>query len=126
MIQRAALIFVVAAILGLSTTHASAYTVLKTGSGATKYWQSGEASWTLSPAGMPGVDNDTLQQALNAAFVSWEEVTCSTISFTWDQFTNNDSNTGIHITINSTFVEPSVADALAYTVTDNKNNGKGN
>ncbi|MEC9072369.1 MAG: hypothetical protein VX938_08330, partial [Myxococcota bacterium] len=109
-------------LVSLMVAPAGAYTVLKTYTGASKYWPGSNASWTVSTSGMPGVDNESFQQAIGAAFDSWQEVGCSELTFTSQGFSGSDPGVGIHfsVTTNSWEPDPSVADALAYTMTDNK------
>ena len=54
-------------LLVVATAPASAYTVLKTYIGASKYWPGSEASWTVGTSGMPGVDWMAVFSGLDAS-----------------------------------------------------------
>ena len=83
-----------ALIVTLMAAPAGAYTVLKTYIGASKYWPGSTASWTVGSSGMPGVDNESFQEAIGAAFDSWEEIGCSELTFTSEGFSGFDPGGG--------------------------------
>jgi hypothetical protein len=100
------------------TTAAQAYVTIRLQNGNNLRWDSTTVDWTIETGGMPGMDSSTFQGALEAAFQSWEDVDCSTISFDYKGFKTWDSDTGIHVYVQTSNWDPSVGDALAYALPD--------
>ena len=112
--------------LGIGLTMAptsDAYVVLKTWQGMNKHWTASSVSWTLSNQGISGLNNAQFQEALQGAFDAWEDVGCSTLAFTANGVKGSDPGNSIHTTVNNNAWDPTVGEALAYTVTDNNKNG---
>ena len=102
----------------LFTSVAQAYVTIRLQNGNTLRWDASNVDWTLETSGMPGMDIDEFQGAIDAAFESWEEVECSTIGFTYKGLKTWDNNEGIHVYVQTSNWDPSVGDALAYALPD--------
>ncbi len=99
-----------------SAAPAQAYVVLKHwNSGNTQKWSKATVTWTMTTSTPAGHDPNALQQALAAAFASWQAVPCATIGFTWGGFKAADPGNGIHFYFQQTTWDPAVGDALAYS-----------
>lgn len=103
---------------GLGAGTARAFIVLKNYAGATERWAGSVVGWTLSTSVMSDVPLAALRDALTAAFQSWQDVACATVTFTYGGQKASDPQTGIHFTFQQSSWDPSVADALAYSVSE--------
>lgn len=121
--RRAVSTLLILAVAAVSAPTAQAYVILKTWGGKNKHWTQSSVSWTATAGGIPGLSNDQFEAALQGAFDAWEDVGCATIAFTANGLKWNDPGNSIHTTVNTNSWDPSVGDALAYTMTDNNNNG---
>ena len=104
------------ALVALLQSSASAYIVLKLNNGEPLRWPSGDVSWTMASDGMPGMDFQEFQGAIDDAFQTWEGVDCATVTFAYDGVKSFDPNTGIHVRVNTSSWDPTVGDALAYAL----------
>ena len=72
----------------LTSGHALAFNTLKYGwtGDATITWAAGDipVPWYLHPNGCADTGFDKARQAIQAAFQSWQDVGCSTISFSYE------------------------------------------
>ena len=108
----------------LVTTAAEAYVVIRTQTGAILRWDKSTIDWTIQNGGMVGISNSDFQEALAAAFQSWEDVECSTIGFDYEGYKSWDSGNGIHVYVQTNSWDPSVGDALAFALPDANWQGK--
>jgi len=106
------------ALVLLVTSTAQSYVVIRTQAGHTLRWPQSGIQWTIETGGMPGMSSGDFQDAIEAAFQSWEDVGCSTIDFDYDGFKSWDPGNGIHVTVKTSSWDPSVGDALAYALPD--------
>ena len=112
----------VIALVSLHSPSANAYVVLKTWSGKNKHWTDSSVKWSIdSTVPMPGLTDDQFEDALGAAFDAWEAVSCGTIMFSGQGFSNPAG--AIRTMVNTNSWDPTVGDALAYTVNDNDKDG---
>ncbi|MDP6943842.1 MAG: matrixin family metalloprotease [Myxococcota bacterium] len=111
----ASILLVFCAALG---TSAQAYVTIRTQTGYTLHWESTNIEWTIETGGMPGMGTTEFQEAIEAAFQSWEDVDCSTMSFDYEGYKSWDSDEGIHVYVQTNSWDPTVGDALAYALPD--------
>jgi len=100
-----------------------AFIVLKNWNGETERWNKSSITWTMSTSVMDDVPFAALQGALASAFASWDAVACANVALTYGGQKANDPQSGIHITFRQNGWDPSVADALAYSVSETQSNG---
>ncbi len=120
---RTALLLVIA--VTVMAEPAAAFVELHNYWGNAKTWpgSSPTVSYTLTTKSMPGVADADMQSAIAGAFSAWQNVSCSTIKFSWGGYKSSDPGTGIHVTINTNQWDPSVGDALAYATSNSSTNG---
>lgn len=104
--------------LTVAASAAEAYVVLKDWDGNTRKWNKTVINWYVHTNLLDDVSEQNLLDALQGAFDAWEDVDCSTISFNYGGKTSNDPGGGIFVRFQQNSWDPSVGDALAYSVSD--------
>ncbi len=107
-----------------TTLSASAYVSLKTQGGTETTWSKTTIPWYLNPTPVPGIAYDDMRNAIDAAFATWANVSCSGQGFSYMSPSTNPQNGAIYIESANGEWDPSVGDAAAYTVSDKKWNGE--
>jgi hypothetical protein len=111
------------AVVALHAPSSQAYVVIKTWQGKNKHWTAASVPWTLENQGISDLTNAQFEGALQSAFDAWEDIGCATLAFSANGVQGSDPNNSIHTTVNSGTWDPTVGEALAYTMTDNNKNG---
>ena len=62
---------------------ASAYVILYKNNGDPRSWDDMPITWRFASSGSGDVSNDEALSAIGAAFDSWEDISCSTVSFSY-------------------------------------------
>ncbi len=106
------------AALACTAGSANAYVVLKNWQGNNEQWAGATVAWTISTSVMGDVPFAALQAALKGAFDAWQSVDCATVQFSYGGQKASDPQNGVHFTFRENGWDPSVADALAYTVSE--------
>jgi len=102
-------------LVGGSAPPARAYVSMKWGQSELK-WGSSNVTYYIHTSGSADVTSSQLEAAIAGAFQAWQDVTCSTIAFTYGGRRSSDPENGIFIRFQETNWDPSVGDAAAYSV----------
>ena len=94
---------------------ASAYVVLYKNNGEPRVWNASSIAWRFAAGGSSDVSNEEALTAIQEAFDSWENIECSTVSFSYEGLTNAYPNSGIYIAFEEESWDVTVADAAGVT-----------
>jgi hypothetical protein len=105
------------------TPTAFGYTVIRLNNGGSTTWNSVPVKYTISTSLMSDMTTSEIKAAVDDAFNTWKNVSCSKATFSNQGLKSWDPNNGIHITFKENSWDPAVGDALAYSVSQYTNSG---
>ena len=105
---------VLAALVAVSRT-ASAYVALYDQWGDLRVWKQKTIGWYVASAGSQDVPKSELEAALQAAFDSWEAVSCTKVQFSFGGQSDSAVAPGVFIRFKDNSWDASTGDALAVT-----------
>jgi hypothetical protein len=92
----------------------NAYVVLKDYNGNESKWSASTIKWYLHPSGSNDVSFSELQNAMNAMFQEFQNISCFTKNFSYGGTKNYDPENGIYIKFQENSWDATVGDAAAY------------